>query len=108
MIQQLLALVVLTNALWFAVLTAHAAPPTDNPVASYYGADPLGYPAWTDSIKWANVIDMKTYATGGTESEKFENARDELAAKGGGVLYYPGQAPTISVPTIRRAPRVVG
>ena len=89
MIQQLLTLVVLTNAFWFAVLTANAVPPTDNPVASYYATDPLGYPAWTDSIEWANVIDMKTYATGRTEFEKFENARDELAEKGGGVLYYP-------------------
>jgi len=65
-----------------------AAPPTDNPVASYY-SDDRGYPAWTDRVKWANVIDMKVYAKGKTNFEKFENARDELAAKGGGVLYYP-------------------
>ncbi|MEI7832097.1 MAG: hypothetical protein WCJ56_02720, partial [bacterium] len=35
------------------------------------------------------VIDMSTYANGKTNFEKFENARDEAAAKGGGVLYYP-------------------
>ena len=65
-----------------------ASPPTDNPVASYYN-DERGYPAWTDRIKWAHVLDMKAYAKGKTNFEKFENARDELAAKGGGVLYYP-------------------
>src|ERR1043165_4252700 len=62
--------------------------PTDNPVASYYaGSD--GYPAWTDAVAWDNIIDMAKYAKGKTNFEKFENARDELAARGGGVLYYP-------------------
>jgi hypothetical protein len=57
-------------------------------VAEYYDGD-SGYPAWTDSIRWGNVIDMSAYDRGNTNFEKFENARDELAAKGGGVLYYP-------------------
>ncbi len=70
-----------------AVLDAAEAP-TDNPVAAYYSGDE-GYPAWTDRIRWDRVIDMKQYARGRTEFEKFENARDELAAQGGGVLYYP-------------------
>ncbi len=61
--------------------------PTDNPVATFYSG-PEGYPAWTDSISWKNVINMKTYAKGKTDFEKFENARDELS-EGGGVLYYP-------------------
>jgi len=65
-----------------------AAPPTDNPVARYYN-DERGHPAWTDRVNWANVIDMKAYDKGKTNFEKFENARNELAAKGGGVLYYP-------------------
>ena len=69
-------------------VTAMAAAPTDNPVAAYYSGD-RGYPAWTERIQWSNVIDMKAYAKGQTNFEKFENARDELAAKGGGVLYYP-------------------
>ncbi|MFW6162349.1 MAG: hypothetical protein ACODAJ_06230 [Planctomycetota bacterium] len=64
------------------------APPTDNPVATYYAGDE-GYPAWTDRVRWDTVIDMAAYAKGETSFEKFENARDELAAKGGGVLYYP-------------------
>jgi len=69
-------------------LSTLAAAPTDNAVASFYdGAD--GYPAWTDGLKWATVIDMAHYAKGKTNFEKFENARDELAAKGGGVLFYP-------------------
>jgi len=61
--------------------------PTDNPVATFYSG-PEGYPAWTDSISWKNVINMKTYAKGKNEFEKFEKARDELS-EGGGVLYYP-------------------
>lgn len=65
-----------------------AATPTDNPVAAYYDG-PEGYPAWTDMIRWSNVIDMSRYEKGATQFEKFENARDELAAEGGGVLYYP-------------------
>ncbi|MFW6065760.1 MAG: hypothetical protein ACOC9S_02980 [Planctomycetota bacterium] len=62
--------------------------PTGNPVAEFY-SDGEGYPAWTDSIAWDNVIDMSQYDNGSTEFEKFENARDELHAAGGGVLYYP-------------------
>ena len=64
--------------------------PTDNPVASFYGSDP-GYPAWTDRIGWNNVIDMSVFGEAGlSDFEKFEAARDQLAAQGGGVLYYPG------------------
>ena len=67
--------------------TAQAADPTDNPVATFYaGAE--GYPAWTDSLQWSRVINMKTYAKGKTEYEKFVKARDELS-EGGGILYYP-------------------
>jgi hypothetical protein len=55
---------------------------------SYYAGD-AGYPAWTDAFRWDQVIDMRAYANGATEFEKFERARDELAARGGGVLYYP-------------------
>ena len=61
---------------------------TDNPVAGFYSGD-AGYLAWTDRIQWSSVIDMKTYHNGNTNFERFENARDEQAAKGGGVLYYP-------------------
>ncbi|MGK7944854.1 MAG: hypothetical protein AB4058_10340, partial [Microcystaceae cyanobacterium] len=62
--------------------------PTNNPIAEYYDGDE-GYPAWTDQIKWHQVIDMGTYSNGSNDFEKFENARDELYAQGGGVLYYP-------------------
>lgn len=62
--------------------------PTSNPVAAYYNGA-AGYPAWTDSIQWSRVLDMSHYSKGKTDFEKFENARDELAAQGGGVLYYP-------------------
>ncbi|MGD0899679.1 MAG: hypothetical protein ABR915_17750, partial [Thermoguttaceae bacterium] len=77
----------LAGLLAFASL-ATAAPPADNPVATFYSG-PTGYPAWTDEIAWARTIDMSRYAKGRTNFEKFESARDELAAQGGGVLYYP-------------------
>lgn len=62
--------------------------PRGNPVAELYGG-PEGYPAWTDGISWARVIDMAAYSKGRSAFEKFESARDELAAADGGVLYYP-------------------
>jgi len=73
----------------FAGLTLTATPPTDNPVASHYSGE-AGYPAWTDHIRWEQVIDMSTYGNpGDTDFDKFEAARDELHLIGGGVLYYP-------------------
>ncbi|MEI7834370.1 MAG: hypothetical protein WCJ56_14380, partial [bacterium] len=48
-----------------------AVPPTDNAVASNYSRVE-GYPQWTNAVKWANVIDMSTYANGKTNFEKFE------------------------------------
>ena len=65
-----------------------AEPPRDNPVRTFYDGA-AGYPGWTDRIDWERVIDMSVYAGGANDFEKFENARDELHAQGGGVLYYP-------------------
>ncbi|MCD8482701.1 MAG: hypothetical protein LR015_08575 [Verrucomicrobia bacterium] len=48
-----------------------------------------GYPGWTDRIAWHRVINMAEYTNGHSDFERFENARDELHAAGGGVLYYP-------------------
>jgi len=82
----------ITFCSFYAVLVATlglAAPqPRDNPVATFYAGD-AGYPAWTDQIQWGNVIDMSTFDKGKTAFERFEKARDQLAARGGGVLYYP-------------------
>lgn len=61
---------------------------TLNPIAAYYGGS-AGYPSWTDTLQWYNQIDMSLYGNGNNAFEKFENARDELAAQGGGVLFYP-------------------
>jgi len=58
-----------------------------NPMAQFYKEK--GWPAWSDGIKWTNRINMAQYANGVNDFQKFENARDELAAQGGGVLYYP-------------------
>jgi hypothetical protein len=79
---------VLTVALLLLVIpAARAADPTDNPIATFYSG-PEGYPAWTDSVNWSRVINMKEYKKGKNHFEKFVNATRELAA-GGGVLYYP-------------------
>jgi hypothetical protein len=69
------------------VPAARAAEPKDNPIATFYSG-PEGYPAWTDSINWSHVINMKTYAKGKNDYEKFETAQKEMS-EGGGVLYYP-------------------
>lgn len=86
---------VLASAL-FASAAFVQAQPTDNPVAAHYGAG--GYATWIDDLAWDNVIDMSTYANGADNFEKFENARDELHAAGGGVLYYPAGSYTFNLP----------
>lgn len=75
---------------------SQAVPPTNNPLAEYYGDD--GYPAWSEEIRWNNVIDMSQYNNGANNFEKFENARDDLFAQGGGVLYYPAGVYHFDVP----------
>ena len=62
--------------------------PTSNPLVPP-APEVEGYPAWSDAIRWSKVLDMSAYPRGKTAFERFENARDELAADGGGVLYYP-------------------
>lgn len=71
------------------IQTAVWAQPTDNPIASYYQQRGETWPGWTDDLFWTRTIDMSTYPNGANDFEKFENARDQLAALGGGVLYYP-------------------
>jgi len=75
---------------WSLLLGSGQVAFSQNPVAEFYRYD--GYPAWTDSIKWSNRINMATYnlpSPTATLFEKFEHARDVLYAQGGGVLYYP-------------------
>ncbi|MCD8483044.1 MAG: hypothetical protein LR015_10510 [Verrucomicrobia bacterium] len=71
--------------LGFSALSAQT--PTNNPILAHYG--PGEYPKWIDSISWDRVINMAEYTNGANHFERFENARDELHALGGGVLYYP-------------------
>jgi hypothetical protein len=73
---------------WLPAVHSFAQSPTNNPVAAFYNG-PVGYPAWTDQIHWERVINMAAYANGTNTFHKFENACEELAAQGGGVLYYP-------------------
>jgi len=56
-------------------------PPADNPLASLNLA-------WTDSIRWAHVVDV-TQAAGVNVMEKIAHAQTQLAAQGGGVIYFP-------------------
>ena len=56
-------------------------PPTDNPLAQFTLA-------WTDSIRWANVVDV-TQAGGANLMEKIAQAQARLSAQGGGVVYFP-------------------
>jgi hypothetical protein len=62
---------------------------SNNPLAAHYSED-QGYPAWTDRVQWDHVIDMSSYGSADqSEFEKFEAARDEVHALGGGILFYP-------------------
>ncbi len=80
---------IISAALLLGCLIAQAQPwlNSPNPMAKYY--QEKGWPAWSDAINWNNKINMATYTNGNNDFEKFENARDQLAAQGGGVLYYP-------------------
>lgn len=78
--------------------------PTDNPVEAHYG--PGEYPVWIDAIAWDRVIDMSTYTNGANHFERFENARDELHAQGGGVLYYPAGQYVFDLPDMGYGPGI--
>ncbi len=56
-------------------------PPTNNPAAA------LGL-AWTQSIRWANVVSIAE-VNGPTLEARFAAAQDAVAAKGGGVVFFP-------------------
>lgn len=74
------------GALGFVLLphglrAATGGPPTNNPAAH------LKLP-WTEQIKWANVVDV-TLAAGRDLAEKLAAAQAQVAAQGGGVVYFP-------------------
>ncbi|HQL75539.1 MAG TPA: glycosyl hydrolase family 28-related protein, partial [Phycisphaerae bacterium] len=71
----------LLASLWLWPPAAPAAPPTHNPLAHLNLA-------WTDSVRWANVVDI-TQAGGADLAARLANAQAALAAKGGGVVYFP-------------------
>src|SRR5512137_1271979 len=64
-----------------ALSAAQPGPPADNPVAHLKLA-------WTEEIKWANVLDV-TQMPGKDLMEKLANAQAQLAGKGGGIVYFP-------------------
>jgi hypothetical protein len=64
-----------------ALSAAQPGPLSDNPVAHLKLA-------WTDKIKWANVVDV-TQVSGNDIMEKLANAQAQLLSKGGGVVYFP-------------------
>jgi len=71
---------VLLLLLW-APLGLAAAAPVDDPTAG------LKLP-WTGGLKWSQVIDIVT-VDGADADAKLAAAQQELAAKGGGVVYFP-------------------
>jgi hypothetical protein len=64
-----------------ALRAAQPGAPADNPVAFLKLT-------WTDDLKWANVLDV-TQVSGKDIMEKLAKAQAQLAAKGGGVVYFP-------------------
>lgn len=63
------------------IRAAEGAGPVDDPLAALKLA-------WTGSIPWANVVDVSKLPGDGAD-EKLANAQAALAAKGGGVAYFP-------------------
>ncbi len=55
--------------------------PADDPLAGYKLE-------WTGQVKWANVVDV-TRMKGDTADERLTAAQAVVAAKGGGVAYFP-------------------
>jgi hypothetical protein len=75
------------------VLTQAAPPsngPTDNAVASFYGA--TAYP-WAANLAWSRVFNILDYGGNGNGSADnlaaYNAARDAAVAAGGGVVYFP-------------------
>lgn len=66
--------------------------PTDNPIATYYGA---AAPAWTDEIRWACVYNLEDFA-GPTDGERLQAAQQAAIADGGGVVYLPAGTYTLT------------
>jgi hypothetical protein len=64
-----------------ALRAAQSGAPRDNPVSRLKLA-------WTDNIKWANVVDV-TQMSGKDIMEKLATAQAQLETKGGGVVYFP-------------------
>lgn len=69
--------------LWRPEWMRAAAPPTSNPTRALQ----LG---WTDTLNWDLVVDLTT-VTGAGEfwDERLEQAQQRVAAKGGGVVFFP-------------------
>ncbi len=63
------------------VRIAAADPPTDNPTASYKLA-------WTGHIRWNQAVNIDDFA-GSSLEQRLEKAQTALAAKGGGVVFFP-------------------
>lgn len=74
----------LAACLW---LVPHFAPAEQQSLSA---SNPLAHLKldWTDSIRWANVVDI-SQAPGKDLAERLAGAQAALAAKGGGVVYFP-------------------
>ncbi len=72
---------IIFTALIVAVGACLAKPPTNNPTASYKIA-------WTDEVKWEQVVNIED-VKGDTPDIRLAAAQEQLAAQGGGVVYFP-------------------
>src|SRR4051794_8513810 len=71
----------LAAALALGSLSAEDSTPKDDPAAG------LKLP-WTGTLRWSAVVDV-TRMPGASAAEKLAAAQAQLAAKGGGVVYFP-------------------
>jgi hypothetical protein len=62
--------------------------PSDNPVAKRYAENPSAVPAWVNELPWNRVVAIGN-SQGQGDDERLAAAQQALAAKGGGVIYFP-------------------
>ena len=66
-------------------IRVNAEVPRDNPVMARYGEET---PEWIQTLPWDRVVSVADMA-GESDGERYETARREVEAMGGGVVYFP-------------------
>jgi len=90
--------------------------PTDNPARTQFGDG--NYPVWTDSINWANVVDVTSDpdltakavpndpSAGAQNLAAFNEAVEDLHAAGGGVMFWPAGTYHFTLPDAGYGPGI--